>query len=57
MIHPLDQDRPSAVVDHGDGAGPMIAFRLRLGGGDHFARRCQSDDLLLGQLRSGALDA
>src|SRR6202011_1020737 len=33
MIHPLNHDRQSAVVDHGDDGPPMIAFSFRFGSG------------------------
>jgi hypothetical protein len=51
MVHALDQDRPPAVVDHGDNSGQMIARCLRFGSSDDFSRNFQRQHLLFHELR------
>jgi hypothetical protein len=46
MVHALDQDRPPAVVDHGENSGQMIARCLRLGGRDGLSRSLRGQHLL-----------
>jgi hypothetical protein len=46
MVHALDQDRPPAVVDHGDNSGQMIARRLRLGSRDDLSRNLRRQHLI-----------
>ena len=38
VVHALNQDRPTAVIDHGDDASQMNARGLRLGGRNHLPR-------------------
>jgi hypothetical protein len=51
MVHALDQDRPPAVIDHGDDSGQVIARRLRLGGRDDLSRNLEGQHLLFRKLR------
>ena len=50
IVHPHHQNRPPAVIDYGDDAGPMIALGFRLGGGDHSLCRRQGEHFLFKKL-------
>src|ERR1700688_1848774 len=50
IVHAFDENWPSAIVDHGNDAGPMIMFCLGFGSGYHFTRCGQRDDFLLREL-------
>jgi hypothetical protein len=50
MVHTLDQDRPAAVVDHGNDSGQVIARGLRFRSRDDLSRNLQGQHLFYRKL-------
>ena len=55
IVHSQHEDRPAAIVDHGDDAGHILAPRFRLGRGHHLLRGSQRKHLLVRELRERIL--
>jgi hypothetical protein len=45
MVHALDQDRPSTIIDYGDNSGQVIAHGLRFRGDHDLSRNLQGQHL------------
>src|SRR4029077_13289111 len=55
VIHPQQQNQPTAIVDHGYDASQMIALSFRLGGRNNLLGGRRREYLLFGKLRSRTL--